>query len=71
VNAEDGFGCKKSGLLGAETEKIELFVMVFSPCLSTLISSFNCVPPGKVFIFNTNKMSETSIACKMDITENA
>jgi ABC-type uncharacterized transport system permease subunit len=53
-----------------EAEKIGTFVVEFSLCLSTPISSFNCVPTGKAFLFSMNRMSEASVLCKIDITYN-
>jgi hypothetical protein len=52
-------------------EKIGTFVVVFHLCLSTPISSFNCVPSGKVFLFSMNRISEASVLCKMDNTNNS
>jgi hypothetical protein len=54
-----------------ETEKPGTFVVVFSLCLSSPISSFVCIPTGKVFLFSMNRMSEALVLCKMDITNNS
>jgi len=54
-----------------ETEKIGTFVVVFPLCLSTPISSFDCIPTGKVFLFSMNRVSEALVLCKMDITNNS
>jgi hypothetical protein len=53
-----------------ETEKTGTFVVEFPLCLSTPISSFDCIPTRKVFLFSVNIVSEALVLCKMDITNN-